>query len=102
MGSTEEPINMFRVLSKVASSGMRAVSNNSRLGAASQVRMMSGAKQESDAEFDAKYLLTLTGKTSMDGRSEREWLTSSQWIWSLSQQFLQLLSVPAEESTIIL
>ena len=47
---------MFRVLSKVASSGMRAVSNNSRLGAASQVRMMSGAKQESDAEFDAKYI----------------------------------------------
>merc|ERR1711973_629436 len=34
----------------------RAVSNNFRLGAASQVRMMSGAKQESDAEFDAKYI----------------------------------------------
>merc|ERR1711872_32537 len=54
--STREQIDMFCVLSKVASSGMRAVSNNFRLGAASQVRMMSGAKQESDAEFDAKYI----------------------------------------------
>ena len=45
---------MFRALSKVAGGSMRAVS---RQGAfTSQVRLMSGAKVESDAEFDARYI----------------------------------------------
>ena len=45
---------MFRALSKVAGGSMRAVSRQGAL--TSQVRLMSGAKVESDAEFDARYI----------------------------------------------
>ena len=45
---------MFRAISKVASSGLRSVSV--RPAAQTQVRLMSGGKVESDAEFDAKYI----------------------------------------------
>ena len=46
---------MFRALSKVAGSSMRAVTSSGvRSGA--QVRLMSGARVESDAEFDARYI----------------------------------------------
>ena len=49
---------MFRALTQVASTSLRAAtkSNVARPGLVSQVRMMSGGKVESDAEFDARYI----------------------------------------------
>ena len=50
---------MFRALTQVASTSLRAASrsNVARPGLVSQVRLMSGGgKVESDAEFDARYI----------------------------------------------
>jgi len=49
---------MFRLMSKVAASSMRVSMKPTmvRPSLVSQVRLMSGAAQESDAEFDARYV----------------------------------------------
>ena len=59
MSSFPDLDEMFRALTQVASTSLRAASrsNVARPGLVSQVRLMSGGgKVESDAEFDARYI----------------------------------------------
>ena len=110
--------NMFRALTQVASTSLRAASksNVARPALVSQVRLMSGGKVESDAEFDARYIAYFDRK-DIDGweirkvgmgiyflhsllfiNDCREWLTWSPWILSQNPPSLLQLSEHVAES----